>query len=416
MNPSNEAEIDIEVSRLNLLQKIFDCERRLNGSRVSIVEVDFAHAAKKTKNELKTVPLVIGRGPNQEKLELNLSQNIDLSGVDEIIIEQLKIKELTEIKLIKDKSYNNNSSGNSQINQQTKNRIETGNSSNKNQQVEMGVLPAPAKEERPRLEMAKTPSIANKTSTTSTDDSTIFNINDNYFREESRVESIGIEHEKETYRPRSVGEKSEYFYKVKNHQDLVKIGNSYMADFKNGLKNFAFSAGDSEKSQPETILGLTNFFNYYQDVKILVIAANLLHGPLKKFAKEAQMKNILINGTKASVCLFSHKMFDLIDLQEFYHLKEAQHVEGLVDSLPKILEQYEMILWSLPPIAEIEKHIDTFFPLSMEIDSLTLLVSVGSSSVKKLTEIKTFFDKYGIPIKGCLLDKNLPQRKRFKFF
>jgi hypothetical protein len=189
-----------------------------------------------------------------------------------------------------------------------------------------------------------------------------------------------------------------------------------MSDFKNGLKNFAFSAGDSEQSQPETILGLTNFFNYYQDIKILVIAANLLHGPLKKFAKEAQMKNILIDGSNSSLCLFKHKMFDLIDLQEFYHLKQAQQVEGLVSSLPKILEQYDMVLWSLPPISEMEKHIDTFFPLSMEIDSLTLLVSVGTSTVKTLTEIKTFFDKYGIPIKGCLLDKNAPVKKKFSIF
>jgi hypothetical protein len=405
---NSEIEADSEVLRLTLLQKIFDCERRINRVKLPLIEVDFNNHTKKTNKDLKTVPLIIGRGPNQEKLELNLSQNIDLSGVDEIIIEQLKIKELTEIKLVKDKNYTNS---------QNAQALESSSKSQK-QQVESKpketfALPMPKQEERNR------PDVSTKNTPTQNDpenNNTIFNINDNYFREESRVDSIGVEYEKESFRPRSVSEKSEYFYKVKNHQDLVKIGNSYMADFKNGLKNFAFSAGDSERSQPETILGLTNFFNYYQDVKILVIAANLLHGPLKKFAKEAQMKNILIDGSNSSICIFKHKMFDLIDLQEFYHLKEAQQVEGLVNSLPKILEQYEMVLWSLPPISEMEKHIDTFFPLSMEIDSLTLLVSVGSSTVKKLTEIKTFFDKYGIPIKGCLLDKNAQGKKKFNIF
>ena len=74
--------------------------------------------------------------------------------------------------------------------------------------------------------------------------------------------------------------KNKYFYKVRNHHELFKIGSSFYNDFKMGVKSFAISSTGYPQSQQNSILGLASFFDHKEDVRIGIVSNNLNQGIL----------------------------------------------------------------------------------------------------------------------------------------
>jgi hypothetical protein len=52
----------------------------------------------------------------------------------------------------------------------------------------------------------------------------------------------------------------------------------------------------------------------------------------------------------------------------------------------------------------IVKHKAQFFPIAMKFDSLTIIAMKRNDQSKELDEIKSFFQNYGINLKGLIFD------------
>src|SRR4051812_7470874 len=65
---------------------------------------------------------------------------------------------------------------------------------------------------------------------------------------------------------------TDFFYRVSNPGELAKIGQSYLEDFKTGIKSFAISSTNYKASQQRTVLALASYFDHLYDMKILIIS------------------------------------------------------------------------------------------------------------------------------------------------
>jgi hypothetical protein len=201
---------------------------------------------------------------------------------------------------------------------------------------------------------------------------------------------------------------SHYFYKIEDHQNLNRIGNSFLSDYKNGLKNFAFTSTNFIHSQQKTILGLACYFDHFQDnLKIGIVSRNLKEGVFSEIISESRslVRNIPhLPNTNFFYFQFYHH-FEFIDYNELIETGKTLNNQAEYESaLDYLLSCYDVIFWDVPEMNNIVKHKAQFFPIAMKFDSLTIVAMRRNDQSKELDDIKNFFQNYGINLKGLIFD------------
>jgi len=216
-----------------------------------------------------------------------------------------------------------------------------------------------------------------------------------------------------------------YFYKVKNHHELFRVGQSYLNDYNNGVRSFAISSLGYQASQQRTILGLASFFDHQdslkENLKIGIISDNLFLGPFKTIVQSSSAKGMMLNTSTASkVQILVHSFyghFDFVDLNELIGF--ANMPDSTFDELIKeFLGQFDLVFWDVPELHKIQTERSSYYPMIMCFDSLTIIVAQGQTRREEVDRIRTFFGGYGINLKGLILDEpgnpraNNPETKR----
>lgn len=198
--------------------------------------------------------------------------------------------------------------------------------------------------------------------------------------------------------------KTKYFYKVKDHQELYKVGTSYYDDFKNGLKSFAFSSPDLGRSQDKAVLALASFFEHNEDVKIGIVSVDIENDFLEATIKESDKKTASIGNVV--VDYFDHH--DKIHLIDFSCIKKnvgpVAGINEVEQVISFIVDNYDLIFWSLPSLNTMEQERPFYFPLTRFFDNVSLVIQKGKTKTKELEKLISFYQKYGIKLKGVLYD------------
>src|SRR5665647_1540941 len=117
---------------------------------------------------------------------------------------------------------------------------------------------------------------------------------------------------------------SEFFYRVSNPGQLAKIGNSYLEDFKTGIKSFAITSTNYKASQQRTVLALASYFDHMFDMKILIVSDSPEKGVFEEIMEVRTTEMRPVPGTNKHVEInhFYHH-FDLIDLNKMLSLTSS---------------------------------------------------------------------------------------------
>jgi len=222
---------------------------------------------------------------------------------------------------------------------------------------------------------------------------------------EKNLNSLDIENRKKSKDKRR--KVSSYFYQVSDHPNLTKIGGSYYEDVSKGLKSFAISSTGYLESQQKTILALASFFDHKEQYKILIVSNNLEHGLYKDFIDDSSL-NIVREGGEVDPEISIYRFHEHFDFISFYSLFLFSHEDGPDASFEKgvndILNTYDVIFWDIPTLGEVQNKSKFFFPLMAKFDSMTIIVAKNLSQYSELEEVKTFFNNYGVNLKGLLID------------
>jgi hypothetical protein len=202
---------------------------------------------------------------------------------------------------------------------------------------------------------------------------------------------------------------SRFYYQISNHDEIFKIGNSFLEDYKKNQKNFAISSTGYKASQQRTILGISCFFDHRMDIKIGIVSDSLDTGVFAPVVKASELE--IISDLKSvnrpvSVYRFYHH-FDFIDMNTFLKLGEKVESSYTYEKAVKeILGRYDLIFWDVPELESIKRNTQIYFPLISFFDSLTIVVSQERSMAREVAELKDFFQNYGMNFKGVLMDEN----------
>jgi len=212
---------------------------------------------------------------------------------------------------------------------------------------------------------------------------------------------------------------SPYFYKVSNHHELYRVGASFLADYKKGVKSFAISSVGYQTSQQRTILGLASFFDHQQELKICILSDNLYLGAFKEIVQASLPREMQLKESKTPMLVYGfYGHFDFIDINALVETGCSAGV-NFREFLDELLDQFDVIFWDVPELHRIQSEREQFFPLVMRFESLSIIVAKGQTERGELEEVRSFFMGYGINLKGLLLDtqktdgsSDAPQRKK----
>lgn len=210
--------------------------------------------------------------------------------------------------------------------------------------------------------------------------------------------------------------KNNIFYKVNNHQELFKVGSSFMADYENGICSFAISSTGYQTSQQKMILGLASFFDHKEDIKIAIVSDNLFDGLFHDIIKSSSEETLQYDsdGAFCKVYIF-HNHFEFVcldSLLEQNHQDEDEdedkdYEEGIIE----FKSHYDIVLWDVPELHKIQLNPEIYYPMIMNFDCLSIIVAQALSRKEDIEELRSFFSGYGINLKGLLIDKDGKENK-----
>lgn len=210
-----------------------------------------------------------------------------------------------------------------------------------------------------------------------------------------------------------------YFYKISNHVELIRIGKNLCLDVDKGVKNFAFTSTGYKNSQQRTILGLCCFINQAASYKVAIISDHLTVGVFADLVDSSILKSYHLSNKQDFIKYKSFRHhFDFIDYSEFFkYFGSPDYTKNFDEEVKIILSHYDAVLWDIPEMETIKRHSNFHYRMSQFYQSMTIVVSSNGSSVKDVDFIKKFFGNYNIHLKGVLFDtSNLKKesgRKRF---
>lgn len=199
---------------------------------------------------------------------------------------------------------------------------------------------------------------------------------------------------------------TDYFYQVSNPGELTRIGQSFLADFKSGVKSFAISSTDYKSAQQRTVLALACYFDHLFDLKILIISDSLHKGIFTDVMVEKTTENYKIPNTSKTIELnHFHHHFDLVELADLLHInKSAKPSFEFENAVQNLIKEYDVVFWDTPTINTYKQNPTSYNQTLTYFESLTIIVAQNVTYSKDINELKDYFSSFGVNIKGVLFD------------
>lgn len=210
---------------------------------------------------------------------------------------------------------------------------------------------------------------------------------------------------------------STIFQQLANNDEVHRLGKQFLTDYDKGDKHFAFSSVEWRDGQRKTLLSIASYFHLIKDLRIGIFTEDLNDGVFKEILSAHSQASVTgFASPCGSVTVYKFPdNFDFISIDPEKKLTASiintHEYKQLVDG---IIEQYNMIFWDVPSLSEIKKNIQLYFPLITSTSSLTLVIGEEQATTNKINELINFFDNYGVPAKGVVIDKKAPKGKLSK--
>lgn len=205
-----------------------------------------------------------------------------------------------------------------------------------------------------------------------------------------------------------------YYYKAVDHVELFKTGTSYLEDFKNGVRSFAFSSLGLSESRQKSIFGICSFFNYHTEVKTLIVAEDFKKSFFSFYVKDLKPKSKPIYKDGATYQIFSGPGFDVLDFYEIKRIYSKVPHYDYEEFLRELTNLYDLVLWDLPELEILDANKEIYFPVIRMLDNVSLIVKGKETNIYQIRELADYYSKYQVDIKGVLFDskkKKLPNKK-----
>ncbi len=203
-----------------------------------------------------------------------------------------------------------------------------------------------------------------------------------------------------------------HYYRAKNHVELFKVGNSYLDDFHKGLKSFAFSSFGLDEDREKSVFGVAAFFNYHAHEKLCIVGEKTDKAFYFNFVKNYKRKKIKLDDN-VTLDYYESKGFDFVDFADFRSLEKRLRNTDFEDVLDLFIDQYDIILWDMPEISILDHNKEIYFPVIRTLDNVTFVASSGASKIKELDELKNYYKRYQVDLKGILFrtEKNTKKKE-----
>ena len=197
-----------------------------------------------------------------------------------------------------------------------------------------------------------------------------------------------------------------YFYKISNHHELYKTGNSFYNDYRKGLKSFAISSTGDKEAQQRVILGLASYFNHEENLTIAIISDSLEKNCFKELYEQSEFFEAQIEGCGKKLILSRYEnIFDFYNLSNILKFagrdKVTLEYEKIISA---VIDNYDVLFWDTSSLDAMRSATNVYQALISRFDSLSIVVNASESRACEVDKIRTFFLDYGINLKGLIMD------------
>ena len=201
-----------------------------------------------------------------------------------------------------------------------------------------------------------------------------------------------------------------FYYRAKDHMELYKVGSSFLKDFNSGLKSFSFASCGLDLQREKSVLGITSFFNYHEDINICVVTKEVLGSFYSAIAEKLSVKTKEVFDEDLSYDVHSAGGFDIIELSELKKVERKLRNYDFEYFLDHLLDSYDLILWDLPDLDVLDSNKELYFPIIRSLDNVSFIVGKNKSKVSEINSMISYFKRYQIQIKGLLFSEETPTR------
>jgi len=206
-------------------------------------------------------------------------------------------------------------------------------------------------------------------------------------------------------------EKNNYYYQVESHLELYHIGKSYQDDFESGIRNFGFHSTSLDEEREKTVFGVSAYFNYHTESTIIIFTNKVEGSFYDYYIRDLKPEKKYIPDEDISFKCYKGKGFEIY---EFVELKKIVNkickytLEELIDTL---CESAHIILWDIPSINTMSDSREVFFPVIRKLQNISIIVGENRTKMEEISEMTDYFKKYGVKIKGLLVNTVLKGKK-----
>jgi hypothetical protein len=209
-----------------------------------------------------------------------------------------------------------------------------------------------------------------------------------------------------------------YFSRVKNNEELFRLGKEISDNLKKGIKNVALTSPGLKNTQQKTILGLCCFFDRVEHLKIAIVTDDLNLGVFQDLVANSKVMAYRLDITNFEVKYSTYyHHFDFFDYAELLKFYDTHFYNETFDSeLERIFDHYDLILWDTPELSKMKLNPHFHYRISNFYQSLSLIVS-PHSSIAQIERIRDHFANYKLSLSRVLFDTSFDEdkTKRKKF-
>jgi len=221
-----------------------------------------------------------------------------------------------------------------------------------------------------------------------------------------------LNYEKHTLTRKKAKGGNSFYYRAKDHMELYKVGSSFLKDFNSGLKSFSFASCGMALQREKSVLGITSFFNYHEDINICVITKDLAGSFYSSIAEGFSVKPREIFDEDLTYDVHHAGGFDIVELGELKKVERKLRNYDFEQFLDHLLDSYDLILWDLPDLKILDANKELYFPIIRSLDSVSFIVGKNISKASEITSMISYFNRYQIQIKGLLFSEEAPKGGR----
>ena len=178
---------------------------------------------------------------------------------------------------------------------------------------------------------------------------------------------------------------------------------SYYKELVNGNKSLAFITEESFFHQRNSILAIASFIKYQENIKILIVSLGLQNGQYRNVVQKSMDESTVIgNNNDEMPTFYEHEGITFLDFKEIFSFRRRYDESGYSELIGLLTNSFDLILWDVPTLSELKGKKEEYFPILMSFDKISLIIRKAGDSYKSVDDMRVFFSRYGINIKGIL--------------